>query len=332
MGNHPRGGRGAYAALGGVAFGWGTIPVLVDRVHLPPSLIVAGRLWLASLCLALVIWRRDRRTRAKGLDLPPPLFSVRPLLCLTVAGLLAGHWLALFAAYRRAPAGTVILIVYLAPIGVAALAPTVLGERLTAATVLTLVVATGGAVLIAGPAARRAGGAGLVLALVAAVLYVGLILASKPLAQIYGGLHLALLEMGGAGAVMVPVAAAAHWPAPRLDWLWLLVLGLVHTAFGITFYLATLARLPATHVGIIGYLEPVGVVFFAWVLLSQRLSWETAVGGVLVLGAGGLLVALEGRGQPIAGSRPAEPILAATSAVPPTTTVDDRHDPSADAR
>lgn len=308
----------AYLGLAAVAAGWGTIPVLVDRIHLSSSLIVAARLWTAAVCLSVAVWYRDRRARRTGEAVPPRLFRARPGLCAVVAAVLAGHWLALFAAYRRAPAGTVILIVYLAPIGVAALAPLVLGERLSRATLVTLIVASAGAALIAGPTVQRTGAAGLILALVAAALYVGLILASKPLAQIYGGLHLALLEIAGAGVIMIPVAALSHWPAPALDWLWLLVLGAVHTAFGIAFYLGTLARLPATHVGIMGYLEPVGVVVCAWAFLSQRPSWETVAGGLLVVGAGAGLIAFEGRAESTA-------VSGASFATATATTVEAHH-------
>jgi len=115
---------------------------------------------------------------------------------------------------------------------------------------------------------------------------VALVLLSKPLASVYGGLRLALLEMGGAGLVLIPVAAASSWPAPAPSWLWLLVLGAVHTALGIAIYLHVLGDLPATHVGILGYLEPVGVIVCAWLWLGQRPALSTVVGGVLVIGAG----------------------------------------------
>jgi drug/metabolite transporter (DMT)-like permease len=51
-----------------------------------------------------------------------------------------------------------------------------------------------------------------------------------------------------------------------------------------------LARLPATHVGILGHLEPVGVVACAWVWLGQRPAVETVAGGILVVAAGVLIV------------------------------------------
>jgi drug/metabolite transporter (DMT)-like permease len=259
-------------------------------------LIVAIRLWTAAACLgAVLLFQLRRRPQVDGRR--PALLTMRPVLCVTVALVLACHWIALFAAYKRAPAGTVILIVYLAPIGVAALAPRILGEHVGGRTLIALLAATAGFGLVAGPTVRSAGLSGLMLSLAAATLFVALIMLSKPLASIYGGLHLAFLEMAGAGLVLVPVAAFARWPSPSASWLWLLVLGVVHTALGITIYLGALARLPATHVGILGYLEPVGVVVCAWLWLGQRPAVETVLGGLLVIAAGVMIVmSAAGRG------------------------------------
>jgi drug/metabolite transporter (DMT)-like permease len=293
-----------YLLLGVVTAGWGTIPVLAGLVNLPSPLIVAIRLWTAAICLGAVLLVEEWRARRRGAAGPgrygwqsvgpAKLLSVRPWRCLLTAAVLGVHWLALFAAYKRAPAGTVILIVYLAPLGVAALAPRLLGERLGRRTVAALVAATLGFALLAAPAVHSAGVAGLLLSLIAAVLFVALILLSKPLAVSYGGLRLAFMELGGAGILLVPVALATTWPPPAATWLWVVVLGVVHTALGITLYLSVLADLPATHVGILGYLEPVVVVLAAWLWLGQRPGWATVAGGLLVVAAG-VSIATSGR-------------------------------------
>jgi drug/metabolite transporter (DMT)-like permease len=279
-----------YLLLGAVTAGWGTIPVLAGLVDLPSPLIVAIRLWTATICLAGVLavehWRNRRTRGGTSVAEAPRLLSVQPFRCCLTAAVLAAHWLALFAAYKRAPAGTVILIVYLAPLGVAALAPRLLGERLGRRTVAALAAATLGFALLAAPTVHSAGASGLVLSLVAAALFVALILLSKPLAALYGGLRLAFIELGGAGLVLIPVALATAWPAPSAAWWWVVVLGVVHTAVGITLYLSVLARVPATHVGILGYLEPVVVVLAAWLWLGQRPALATVAGGLLVVAAG----------------------------------------------
>ncbi len=298
-----------YLLLGVVTAGWGTIPVLAGLVSLPSPLIVAIRLWTAAICLGAVLLVGEGRRRRGGRGGPgrrePPggrarpgghpggeqvgqarLLSVQPLRCCLTGAVLGVHWLALFAAYKRAPAGTVILIVYLAPLGVAALAPRLLGEHLGRATIAALAGATLGFGLLAAPTVESAGAAGLILALLAAVLFVALIVLSKPLAVSYGGLRLAFMELAGAGILLVPVALASTWPRPAAAWLWVVVLGVLHTAVGITLYLSVLADVPATHVGILGYLEPVVVVLAAWLWLGQRPGWATVVGGLLVVAAG----------------------------------------------
>lgn len=274
----------SYLTLVVVCLGWGTIPLIVNSVALPAQDIVAARLWVAAAGLGAALSVGGRRFPG------PRLLSVRPLRCALAAGILAVHWLALFAAYRRAPAGTVILLVYLAPVVIAVVAPRALGEILGGRTLVALALAVVGFLLVGGPAVRSAGGAGLGLGVLAAVSFAALVIISKPLAEDYGGLRLAFLEMAGAGLVLVPVAALSSWGHPEASWLWLVLLGLAHTALGTGVYLAALARVPATHVGILGYLEPASVVVCGWLFLSQRPGLGTLAGGILIAAAGALVV------------------------------------------
>lgn len=265
---------------------WGTVPVIVRQVELPAAAIVATRLWLAALGLAaVVVWER-RSQRVSG----PTVFSVARGRCVAVSVVLAVHWVAEFAAYQRAPIGTVIFIVYLAPIGVALAAPRILGERLTSRTVGALALAFAGFALVAGGAVSSAALSGLVAAAVAAATFVLLILWSKPLAEIYGGVRTALIEMTGAGALLVPVAAAASWGTPRPAWLWLVVLGIVHTAVAIAVYLHALPRVGATRTAILGYIEPASAVVWAWLFLSESPTVATVLGGVAIVIAATLVV------------------------------------------
>jgi drug/metabolite transporter (DMT)-like permease len=209
---------------------------------------------------------------------------------LAAGALLAVHWTAMFAGYQHAPADTVVFVVFLAPVGIAALAPRLLGERLDVRTIGALGLAVAGFVLVAGPALEPGTATGLAWAGLSAATFVGLVLVSKSLAPTLGGLRLNLLEMTVAGILLLPVAAASDWTGLATAWPWLLVLGAVHTALGITLYLAALARVPAAHVGILGYVEPVSVVVLSWLVLGDRPAPTTLAGGVLVLAAGAAVV------------------------------------------
>ena len=271
-----------YLVLLVVCSAWGTVGLVVRAVDLPGAAVAAGRVWTGAIGLGVVLWIRR----------PPPLARAdqhRGRLVLTGA-LLAVHWLAFISALQRAPIGTVVLIVFLGPPLLAVAAPRVLGERSSPATLGALALAVAGFLLVAGPAVRSAGAAGVALAAFAAVSYVGLVLASKPLAQIYGGVRLAFLELVVASVVLAVPAAAAGWGEPRGTWAWLLVLGLVHTAAAASLYLWALARVPAVHAGVFGYLEPAGAVLCGWLFLDERPGLGTLAGGLLIVAAGVIVV------------------------------------------
>jgi drug/metabolite transporter (DMT)-like permease len=273
---------------------WGTITLLARTLDLPAVAIVFARVWIAAAGLGALV--------ATGRVPGPRLFSYKAGTVARAGGLLALHWTTMFAAYRRAPADTVVFLVFLAPVGVAALAPRLLGERTHPRTVAALALAVAGLALVAGPS--RPSGPGVALALVSAAAFVALVLTSKPLAQVYGGLRLNLMEMAVAGVALLPFAATVHWGRPHAEWGWLVVLGLVHTAVGITLYLAALADVPATHVGILGYFEPVAVVVFAWLVLGERPRPATLAGGLLIVAAGTLLLCSSATSSSLTSSSP----------------------------
>jgi drug/metabolite transporter (DMT)-like permease len=276
--------RRPYIVLALVCSGWGTIGLVVRWAHMPATPIACSRIWIAAVGLGAVLW--VRRGHAPG----PPLFSVHRARLVATGVVLAFHWTAFIGALQRAPIGTVVLIVFLAPVGVAATAPRVLGERLTGVTLAALALAVAGFALVAGPAARAAGGSGLAFAIAAGASMVVLMLLSKPLSEVYGGLRLAFCEVAVAGVVLIPVGALSAWGPASASWLWIVVLGLVHTAVGVSLYLVALARVPVTHAGILGYLEPAGAVVCGWLVLGEHLGAGELAGGALIVLAGWIIV------------------------------------------
>jgi drug/metabolite transporter (DMT)-like permease len=274
----------------GVCFTWGTIPAIVAPVHLPAEAITATRVWLASLALAAVLVLRPSALGERPADDGTSTRRI-VLIALGAGTLLALHWTLQFAAYQRAPAPTVSFVIFLSPIGMAALAPWVLGEPTPLRTVGALAVGVVGAALVTGPSARGTTTIGVLLAAASAAGLVGLNLLAKPLAQLIGGARAALAQFGVAALVLSPVMfrlVAGSYGAPRAAWVWLVLLGLVHTALFVSLYLWALARIPVATVGVIGQLEPVGVTVVA-ALQGHPPAATTLAGGALILVAGGLV-------------------------------------------
>lgn len=273
-----------YLLLVGVCAGWGTIPLILREVDVAPSTITFARVLIAAVGLGAILLAQPSTER-----FPRP-FTVKPALCVTNGVLLAVHWLTMFIAFDRAPAGTVILIIFLAPVGVAAIAPGLLGEHLSTGIVVAAGLGLIGVGLIAGPALGNSDPVGLLMAGLSMGLLVALNLAAKPLTGIYGGVRLAFMETAGASFVLLPVALVLHSGSLSRAWPWLVLLGLVHTALGVSLYLSALRHLPVTHVSILSYLEPASVVALAWIVLAERPTLLTSIGGLFVMGAGVLVV------------------------------------------
>jgi drug/metabolite transporter (DMT)-like permease len=267
----------AAVAVAAIAVLWGSVGVVVREVDLAAVALVSGRIWIAAPAVALFLGRR--RGRAPWRWRPTPLLLVN-------GAVLAVHWVTFIAALQRAPIGTVLLITYLAPVGIAALAPATLGEVVPTRTKVALGVAVAGIALIAIPEAGGADADGVLLAIVTGLLYVALALLNKRLTGDLDGATLTLWQLLIAGTLLLPFAATSDWSAITDDWPWLLAMGLVYTAFAFGSYLTALVHLPATRAAVLLYLEPAAAVVFGWLLLDESLTPVTIAGGVLVVAAG----------------------------------------------
>src|SRR5688500_17193539 len=111
-----------------VAVAWGSVGVFVREVDVPAVVIVAARAGLAAAALGIWLWRRAER-------LPGAAFLRHDAWRTLLNGVvLAVHWVTFIAALQRAPIGNVLLVLYLAPVGIAVLAPKVLGEKVSPRT------------------------------------------------------------------------------------------------------------------------------------------------------------------------------------------------------
>jgi len=274
--------------LFGVALMWGSVGTVVREIPLPAAVVAAGRTTIGAIVLGLVMLTG----RVPG----PPLFSQQRARLVLVGAVLAAHWLCLMAAYQHMAVATVIFIVYVAPVLVAVLAPAVLGERIDRQSAFALLVAAAGFAVLARPTGTtHTTTAGLWLSAGAAATFAMLVLVSKPVAAVYGGVRTAFVQLLVASVFLAPVAARAAWGSPRVGWWWLVVLGVVHTGLAMAVYAGALARLPAVRVGTIAYVEPVAAAVCAWAVLGERPAGAVVVGGAFILAAGLALVRVDAR-------------------------------------
>jgi drug/metabolite transporter (DMT)-like permease len=208
----------------------------------------------------------------------------------------AGTQLVYFAAIQRIPVGTGILIEYMAPLLLVAVAWARTRHAPKAVVLVGSVIALLGLVLVVSP-----GGAGsfdtlglvfALLAMVGCALYY--VISARPsdglppVALAAAGLLIGGILLGAVGLVgIVPFTASSAdvsmFGNDVAWWVPLLVVGVVSTAVAYATSITASGMLGSRVASFAGLLEVVAATFYAWLLLGERLTVPQLVGGGLIL-------------------------------------------------
>ena len=244
----------------------------------PPTLAL-GRLLIGTTVLGVfVLVRREPLPRAR--DLPP----------IVACGLLwfAFYNVALNAGERRVDAGTAAMLVNVAPVVIALLAGTLLGEGFPRSLLLGCGVAFAGVAVIA-LATNGAGGSsswGAVLCLVAAGAYSIALIAQKGVLRRVSALQTTFLCCLTATIALLPFSprlADDVAAAPASSIAWVGFLGAFPTAVAFTTWAYALARTDAGRLGATTYLVAPISILLGWALLAETPPALAVAGGVLCL-------------------------------------------------
>jgi len=254
--------------------------IVASYISLNSYEIVLLRTAIGGLLLLGVFLASKRKPRGAR--------NKKDLLYLAISGAAMGaSWMFLYEAYTQIGVGVATLAYYCGPVLVMAIAPIVFREKITVAKGIGFLLVLAGMYLVNRQALERSGLSwGLLCGIMAAVMYVVMVVANKK-AKSITGLENALLQLAF-GFVVVAVFTVLRQGltltiAPQ-DVLPVLVLGVVNTGIGCYLYFSAIPQLPAQSVAICGYLEPVSALLFASVILRERLAGWQWVGTVLVIG------------------------------------------------
>ncbi|MDI6102403.1 EamA family transporter [Actinoplanes sp. NEAU-A12] len=201
-----------------------------------------------------------------------------------------------FAAIRRVPVSTALLIEFLAPLLLVIWFAVTTRRLPRPAVLLGSVLAVGGLVLVIGPGALEAvDPVGVVLAFGAAIgCAVYFLVAGRPsdglppVALAGTGLLLGGLVLGLAGAAGVVPMEARFGTVPLLGavvpwWVPLTVVAVFGTAVAYAAGIFGSGRLGSRLASFVGLLEVVFASIFAWIVVGERLTPLQMAGGVLIL-------------------------------------------------
>ena len=249
-----------------------TVRVLVGGLALTPFAIVALRGKWATL------WQS--RTR---------------VLLMALIGV-AGTQVMYFAAIQRIPVGTAVLIEYISPLLLIALAWVRTRKAPRAIVIIGSLIAIGGLALVVSPGGG--GGLdplGLVFALTAmvgcAIYYLVAAQPSNGLPAV--ALAAAGLLLGGVVLAVIGFSGLVPFTATFVDvamfgwsvawWTPLLLVGILATAVAYASSIAATEILGSRLASFVGLLEVVAATLYAWILLGEQLTLSQLLGGALIL-------------------------------------------------
>ncbi|WP_223587399.1 DMT family transporter [Microbacterium sp. OVT16B] len=248
--------------------------------HFDPGALALLRMAVGAVALGLIALRRGIR---------PPSRRQIPLVVLWGVGWFCVYNLALNAAERTLDAGTAAMVVNLAPLMVVVFSGLFLREGFPRPLVIGAPIAFLGVVLIGMNTSSGDGFdlTGLLLALLAAVMYAGCTLLQKHLLS--AGADATTLTWFGAVAGTVALLPwtgsliGALQTAPLDATLWVVYLGIFPTAIAFTTWAYVLQRSTAGQTSATTYVVPAIAILMSWMILGEVPTPLMFLGGALCL-------------------------------------------------
>ena len=192
-----------------------------------------------------------------------------------------------FLALDRLDASLVTMLLYTYPAMVTLLASALGRDRLTAARITALTLASAGTVLVLfGGDLPHLDALGVLFAFGAALTYTGYILLGDSTVQQMPPLKLTTLVMTGAALSLTLRAVLTGGVDLRftaMGWFWVLCIAVVSTVIASTAFFAGLRRIGPANASILSTMEPVTTVALAALVLGESIGPAPLVGGTLVI-------------------------------------------------
>ncbi len=262
---------------------FGTIGLFVRNISLPSGEIALYRAVLAAILIGAFLLATKQRIPFDKIKKEMPL--------LVLSGVAMGfNWILLFEAYKYTTVSVATLSYYFAPVIVTLACPILFKEKMGAKQWICFLMSTLGIVLITGIGDLSQGKnhiKGILFGLGAASLYATVILLNKFIKNV-DGIHRTFLQFVSAIAVLIPYVLFTDGvnlgTLNGTGWIFLLIVGLVHTGITYCLYFSALKELPGQKSAILSYIDPLVAVLVSVLILKETMTPMQIIGGILILG------------------------------------------------
>jgi drug/metabolite transporter (DMT)-like permease len=269
---------------------FGSIGVFVKNINLPSMEIAFLRSAIASI--ALILWGVMLRSTRIGSEngIKNVVQDRKSFLYLAASGALLGiNWVMVFQAYKFTTLSNANLVYYFSPVFVILFSPFLFNEKLTKIKVISVLVAVGGLAMILFNQPQNTGGSynhllGVAYALAGGSMYAVMIFLNKKIENVSGP-DRTKIQITAAALVLLPFVLfrnQIHITDIRML-MFILILGLVHTAFGLSLYFSAMNDVKAQNIALFSYIDPISAVIWGVLIFQDNINAFQIIGGLLIL-------------------------------------------------
>ena len=261
---------------------FGTIGIIVKFIPLDAPEIAFYRSILALLVISLYFIIKKEKLK----------FNLKKstLILLLLSGIGIGlNWIFLFESYDYTSLSISTVCNYFAPIIVMVLSPIILKEKISLKQVICLIIAVVGLILIVGAFEFKKDSnnlIGIILSLLAAVLYAVVILINKKI-KFVDGIERTFFQFLSLAIVLLPYTLFTTgfniFKLSITNLLWLLLLGVVHTGIAYCMYFTSIKDMSGQKISILSFIDPVTSIMLAFFIFNDQLTGFQLVGALLIL-------------------------------------------------
>ncbi|MFA5576097.1 MAG: DMT family transporter [Tissierellaceae bacterium] len=263
---------------------WGTIGIFVREISLRPIEIAFYRSFIGFASISLLtLFRRESFDTGNIKE---------NIMALLGSGASLGlGWALLFQGYKYTSISNATLAYYIAPIIIIIMSAVLLKERITARKLACVVAAMVGLGLIVRSneltSIHYNHKLGIFFALGGGFFYASLVIINKYVRGLPSSI-ITIIQLFMAAFVLLPYILVEGTAIGSLDTrslVFLLIVGIVHTATAYIIYLSAVGHLEGQSLAILSYIDPIVALILSGLILKETMTLVQILGGLMILAA-----------------------------------------------
>lgn len=256
----------------------GSIGLFVIKSGQSPINIVFFRCIIAAICLAPICFYYGY-FKNKYLD------KKKVLLMIASGLLIVFNWALLFAAFPKTSISLATIVYHVNPFIILFLGMIVFREKINKNDIFWTILAFIGLIIIIGLGKSSLNYNelfGLLLVLIATTLYSFSVLITKKLTSTPPLLIILIQTISGT-IVMVPFISILQTPPVGIQWIYIIFLGIFHTALVYFLMYSAIKKIPLNNIAILSFIYPLSTVIIDYFFFNHLLTINQIIGAILIL-------------------------------------------------